>query len=210
MLCWSINVIKWKIRQGRGVWNGNMLAKIGLQFRLYLFQSCLGLFFSSSLHLNTASEILQSNAQESPRLTQPTKFWSCQRAHLFNNFTENFHREGKKWQDSKSPVWQLRRPDLPPTSRSLPWHGVERNQKRDHQTSQNVTPTDWTEEEEESLDRARGTWWAHRVSILIRLRWDCKGFAAATVNETCSAVAAKTRLDSCLAVTYISHRRSGF
>lgn len=27
MLCWSINVVKWKIRQGRGVRNGNTLAK---------------------------------------------------------------------------------------------------------------------------------------------------------------------------------------
>lgn len=119
----------------------------------------------------------------------------------------------KKWQDSKFPVWQLRCPDSPPTLGSSPWHGAERNWKRYHQTSQNVTPTDWTEEEEEeeeSLDWARGTWCAHPVSILIKLRGDCEGFAATTVNETRGAVAAKTRLDSCLAVTYISHRRSGF
>lgn len=126
----------------------------------------------------------------------PQSFRSCQRAHLFDDFTENFHRKGKKkkWQDSKFPVWQLRRPDSPPTSGSSPWRG-ERTE-RDHQTSQNVTPTDWTEEEgeeEESLYWARGTWCAHRVPTLIRLRWDCKGFAATTANETRGAVAAKNQ-----------------
>lgn len=45
MLCRSTNVVKWKIQQGRGFWNGNTMAKIGLQFCLYLFQSCLGWFF---------------------------------------------------------------------------------------------------------------------------------------------------------------------
>lgn len=41
-----LNVVKWKIRQGRGVSNWNTLAKIGLQFHIYLFQSCLRCFFS--------------------------------------------------------------------------------------------------------------------------------------------------------------------
>lgn len=197
MLCWSINVVKWKIRQGRGVRNGNTLAKIGPLPSLSV-SKLPRMLFLPSLYIWTPPAKNFNPTRRNRRVSpSPQSFQSCQRAHLFNDFTENFHRKGKKKKMTgleisslaASPSWFAAHVGII----AMAWR---KNRKRDHQTSQNVTPTDWTEEEgeeEESLDWARGTWCAHRVSILIRLRWDCKGFAATTANETCGAVAAKNQ-----------------
>lgn len=211
MLCRSTNVVKWKIQQGRGFWNGNMLAKNSVQFRLYLIQSCLGWFFSPSLYIwtlpakNFNPTRRNCRVSYSPQSSDPANKLTCSTT-LQKTSTEKEKNDRNPNFQSGSFAVLIRRPRRD-HCRDMERNAAEREINKPprmwHQQD------NWTEEEEESLDWARGTC-AHRVSILIRLRWDCKGFAAAMVNETCGAVAAKTRLDSCLAVTYISHRRSGF